>query len=72
MLPDGSIIVVIFDQDGDEAPPNKGCIRMKVPISGAMFVPDRSDPKKCMINQVLEVSMEGKIPGYVMKAAIKD
>jgi len=71
-LPDGSIITVIFDQTGDDAPPHKGCVRMRVPLSGALIVPDKSNPKRCEIKQVLEVSMEGKIPGYVMKAAIKD
>ena len=71
-LQDGSIITVIFDETGDDAPAHKGCVRMRVPLSGALIVPDKSNPKKCEVKQVLEVSMEGKIPGYVMKAAIKD
>ena len=45
---------------------------MKVPVSGAWFIPDKANPKKCVVKQILEVSLGGNIPELLMKAAIKD
>lgn len=71
-LENGSILTVVFNQSDNDFPLKKGCVRMKVPISGFYISPDPSNNQKCSIINLLEVSMEGKIPGYVMKAAIKD
>ena len=37
---DGSILTVVYDQSDDDFPNKKGCVRMKVPLSGFFISPD--------------------------------
>ena len=67
----GCIFMVIYEQLED-TPDEDGIVRMRLPIGGVLFEPVPGEPNKTKTTMVLEADLQGYIPGYVQKQALKD
>lgn len=47
--PSGKITLVTFDETDVEYPEEEGYVRMKAPIGGFVFIPDKDDPTRCSV-----------------------
>ena len=63
--PDGSIILVLYDDEKDDMPEEPGCVRMQVPLGGLSMTPIKGEQNRCNITIYGEVNLGGYIPEFV-------
>ena len=66
VMDDNSVYCVIWGEDED-MPEEPGCVRMTVPIGGAIFKPLKDDKTKCEMTYIAEAHLGGNVPGWITK-----
>ena len=65
IMDDNSIYMVAYGEE--DMPEEPGCVRMTVPVGGAIFKPLKDDKNKCEMMFLVEADLGGNIPGWVVK-----
>ena len=71
IMDDNSIYQVVWSEDED-MPDEPGCVRMSVPVGGAIFKPLKDDKTKCEMTYIIEADLGGNIPVWIVKQVVKD
>ena len=71
MEEDGRCWSLAFDAP-DEYPVEDGIVRMRSPMAALLFTPCKDDPKKCIIETVVEAEIGGNIPNWIFKHVLGD
>ena len=66
--PDGTIYMVAYDSPDDDLPEESGCVRMRLPLAGMIIKPEGEGKSK--VTFMINASLQGSIPNFIMKQAI--
>jgi hypothetical protein len=73
LTPEGVIYALVMESGrGDLWPESKNIVRGLMPIGGWKLTPVPGEPNKTKCDYLAELHLKGSIPGFIMKAGIKD